>query len=70
MAEQGGRGVMMTGICMARAIRWMIVLNCAKEVQGPICGRGGNTDGWNHVETWFVAKSTRIAMLLIHQVEE
>lgn len=64
MAEQGRRGVMGRA-CMAGAIGWMIVLDSAKEVQGPICGRGSNTNGWNHLETWFVAKSTRFVLRFI-----
>lgn len=51
MVEQGGRGAMMTGVCVTGTIEWMTELNGAKEVQCPICSRGSNTNGWSHVET-------------------
>lgn len=68
MAEQGGRGVM-SRACMAGAIGWMIVLDSAKEVQGPICGRGSNTNSWNHLET-LVCGEINKDCIAIHLREE
>ena len=65
MAEQGGRGVMLTRVGVAGTIGWMVVLDCAKEFQGPICGRGSNTNGWSHIKTWLVAKYTGIVVVFI-----
>lgn len=36
---------MMILICVTGTTGWMIVLNSPKEVQGPICGGGSNTNG-------------------------
>lgn len=57
---------MLNRVCVAGTIGWMVVLDCAKEVHSPICGRGSNTNRWSHInKTWAVAKYTGIVVVFI-----